>query len=55
MILMSPRTASAAFSTPRNGTLASVPVERLGRLMITNSSAEASGPSALRATPGARR
>ena len=47
------RTLSAARSTPRIGTLASVPVERLGRLMMTNSSAEASGPSSVRATPGA--
>ena len=47
------RTLSAACSTPRIGTLASVPVERLGRLMMTNSSAEASGPSSVRATPGA--
>jgi len=47
------RTLSAAGSTPRIGTLASVPVERLGRLMMTKSSAEASEPSAVRATPGA--
>ena len=52
-ILMSLCTAKAAFSTPRKGTLASVPVDRLGRLMITNNSAAASGPSAERATPGA--
>ena len=42
-----------SFPTPRIGTLASVPVERLGRLMITNSSAEASAPSGPRARPGA--
>ena len=34
--------------TPRNGTLASVPVERLGRLITTKSSAEATGPWASR-------
>src|ERR1019366_8050316 len=52
MILTLSRTCSAAASTPRNGTLASVPVERLGRLMMTNNSADASGPCAVRATPG---
>ena len=31
---------------------ASVPVDRLGRLIMTNSSAEAIGPSLPRATPG---
>jgi len=44
---------SAAGSTPRIGTFASVPVERLGRLMMTNSSADASGPAPVRVTPGA--
>src|ERR1035441_7162159 len=52
MIFMLSRTARADGSTPRNGTLASVPVARLGRSMMTNNSAEASGPLALRATPG---
>jgi len=35
IILMLPRTWTDAGSTPRNGTLASVPVERLGTLIIT--------------------
>ena len=47
------RTLNAAGSTPRSGTFTSVPVERLGRLMMTNNSAEASAPSGERATPGA--
>ena len=47
------RTLSAGRSTPRIGTFASVPVDRLGRLMMTNSSGEESGPSGVRATPGA--
>ncbi len=38
---------------PRSETFASVPVERFGRLMITKSSADASGPEASRAMPGA--
>src|ERR1039458_5972080 len=53
MILMFPRTASAAGSTPRSGTFASVPVERLGKLIITYNSADESGPLVPRATPGA--
>src|SRR6185369_2654041 len=52
-ILMSSRTWNAAGSTPRMGTLASVRVERLRRFIITNSSADASGPLLERATPGA--
>ena len=52
-IRMFPRTSNAPCSTPRKGTLASVPVLRFGRLMMTNNSAELSGPAALRATPGA--
>src|SRR5215207_1839303 len=38
---------------PRRGTLASVPVERLGRSTTTYSSAEATGIRPARATPGA--
>ena len=53
MILKPLRTAIPAWPTPRKGTFASVRVERFGRLMMTKSSAEASGPSALRARPGA--
>ena len=53
MIFKLSRTCNAAASTPRNGTFASVPVVRLGRLMMTNNSAEESGPWSLRATPGA--
>ncbi len=45
-IFTSSRTWNAAGCTPRSGTLASVPVERLGRSMTTKSSAEASGPAA---------
>ncbi len=52
-IRKSSRTRGAARSTPRSGTLASVPVERLGRLRMTKSSGDASGPSAARARPGA--
>ena len=44
MIFKLSRTCNAAASTPRNGTFASVPVERLGRSMMTNNSAEESGP-----------
>ena len=43
-ILKRSRTSKAAGTTPRSGTLASVPVERLGRLMMTNSSEDAIGP-----------
>src|SRR5438477_9329891 len=50
-ILTLSRTLNAGGSTPRSGTFASVPVERLGRLMMTNSSADASAPSEPRATP----
>ncbi len=53
IILKLLRTSKAAGCTPRRGTLASVPVERLGASTITKSSAEASGPDAARATPGA--
>ena len=52
MIFRLSRTSNAAGSTPRNGTLASVPVDRLGKSMMTNNSAEASGPWAVRAIPG---
>ena len=47
------RTAKAVGSTPRIGTLAPVPVLRLGTSTMTNSSADATGPFAPRATPGA--
>ena len=52
-ILISGRTSKAAGSTPRSGTLASVPVVRLGTSTTTNSSAEATGPAGVRSTPGA--
>jgi hypothetical protein len=47
------RTPAGAPSTPRSGTFASVPVERFGRLMMTKSSADVTGPRSLRAMPGA--
>ena len=46
-------TANADGCTPRIGTLTSVPVERLGTSTMTNSSADASGPSSPERTPGA--
>ena len=49
----SSRTRNAAGSTPRRGTLAGVPVLRLGTSTTTNSSADATAPSAERRTPGA--
>jgi hypothetical protein len=48
-----PRTSKLEALTPRSGTLASVPVDRLGKLMMTKSSDDASGPVVLRASPGA--
>ena len=47
------RSAKPAASTPRRGTLASVPAPIFLRSMITKSSGETSGPSGPRATPGA--
>ena len=44
-------TSKAAGSTPRSGTLAPEPVDRMGLSIMTKSSAEAIGPSAPRATP----
>ena len=49
----SSRTPNAAGSTPRNGTLATVPVLRFSRSTTTNSSAEATGPLSARRTPAA--
>jgi hypothetical protein len=45
-------TPKAACCTPRRGTLAVVPVLRFGRSTITNSSADARGPSRPRSIPG---
>ena len=39
--------------TPRNGTFASVPVDCIGMLIITNNSGDAMAPVASRAIPGA--
>ena len=52
-ISTSSRTSKASSSTPRSGTLASVPVERFGRLITTNNSADTSGPDFPCTTPGA--
>ena len=49
----SSRTPKAAGSTPRSGTLATVPVVRFSRSTTTKSSAEATGPPSLRRTPAA--
>src|SRR5262249_43308655 len=48
-------TSKAAISTPRIGTFATVPVERLARLMMANSSAETAGPRGPVTMPGASR
>src|SRR2546422_4758076 len=47
------RTSSALGETPRTCTLASVPVARSGKGATTTVSGLTSGPSAVRATPGA--
>ena len=49
----SSRTPNAAGSTPRSGTLATVPVLRFSRSTTTNSSAEATGPLSARRKPAA--